>query len=174
MKKSCLYLLVILVLTACGQSNQNQNDQQDSTTETEVIDPRSIIGIDTVSVTHIISLQANDEMHFDKELFRIKSNQKIVLRLKNIGSQKGMSMLHNVVILQKGTDIATFAEEARNAKSEDYIPSKLSSSIIAHTKQVGAGKTDETTFIISKPGVYPFICSFPGHWGTMQGLIVVE
>ncbi|WP_184549103.1 plastocyanin/azurin family copper-binding protein [Mucilaginibacter sp. FT3.2] len=174
MKKNCLHLLLILVLTACGQGSKKQDDQQDTTIKTEEIDPGSIPGIDKVPITDTISLQANDDMHFDKELFKIKSNQKIVLRLKNIGSQKGMPMSHNVVILNKGTDITTFADEARNAKSENYIPSKLASSIIAHTKQVSAGESDETTFTISKAGVYTFICSFPGHWGSMQGQIVVE
>jgi azurin len=174
MRKNCLPLLVILILSACGQSNRNKNDQQDTITKTQDMDPGKIDGIDRVKVTQNIFLQANDDMHFDKELFKIKSNRKVLLRLKNIGSQKGMSMLHNVVILQKGTDIATFAEEARNAKTDNYIPSKLASSIIAHTKQVSAGRSDETTFIIYQTGVYTFICSFPGHWGTMQGLIVVE
>nr|WP_256474497.1 plastocyanin/azurin family copper-binding protein [Mucilaginibacter aurantiaciroseus] len=113
-------------------------------------------------------------MRFDKELFKIKRNRKIVLRLKNIVSLKGMPMLHNVVILQKGTDIKKFADEARNAKKEGYIPSKFSSSIIAHTKQVSAGKTDEIKFTIAKPGVYNYLCSFPKHWGSMQGQIVVK
>ncbi|WP_184547791.1 plastocyanin/azurin family copper-binding protein [Mucilaginibacter sp. FT3.2] len=174
MKKDCLYLLIIFVLTACGQGSTNQDDQQDTTIKTEAIDPRSIPGIDKVPITDSICLQANDDMHFDKELFKIKSNQKIVLRLKNVGSQRGMPMSHNVVILQKDTDIATFAEEARSAKAKDYIPSKFASSIIANTKQVSAGKSDETTFTIPKAGVYTFICSFPGHWGSMQGQIIVE
>ncbi|MCO5936107.1 plastocyanin/azurin family copper-binding protein [Mucilaginibacter sp. RB4R14] len=113
-------------------------------------------------------------LRFDKELFKIKRNRKIVLRLKNIVSLKGMPMLHNVVILQKGTDIKKFADEARNAKKEGYIPSKFSSSIIAHTKQVSAGKTDEIKFTIAKPGVYNYLCSFPKHWGSMQGQIVVK
>ncbi|MGO1245619.1 plastocyanin/azurin family copper-binding protein [Sphingobacterium sp. JB170] len=32
---------------------------------------------------------------------------------------------------------------------------------------------NQFTFAIQKREVYDFICSFPGHWGTMQGLIVV-
>ncbi len=72
-----------------------------------------------------INLQANDDMRFDKELFKIKRNRKIVLRLKNIGSLKGMPMSHNVVILQKGTDITTFADEARNAKKRGLYSIKI-------------------------------------------------
>jgi len=29
-------------------------------------------------------------------------------------------------------------------------------------------------FTVTQPAVYDFICSYPGHWGTMQGKIVAE
>ena len=119
-------------------------------------------------------MQANDDMHFDKELFKIKSGKKVILRLKNIGSQKGMPMSHNVVILNKGTDIATFADSARRARRNQFIPEAFASSIIAHTNLVSAGKSEEIEFTIKQPGVYDFICSYEGHWGTMQGKIVAE
>lgn len=46
--------------------------------------------------------------------------------------------------------------------------------MIAHTKLVKGGSSDTIVFTIKDKGVYDFICSFPGHWGTMQGKIVVE
>lgn len=85
-----------------------------------------------------------------------------------------MSMTHNVVILTKGTDIADFADVAHNAKNEDYVPSAVAQLVIAHTKMVSGGESDHVEFVIPRPGVYDFICSFPGHWGTMQGKIVAE
>jgi azurin len=169
MKRIYIYIFAAsLLLTACGGGNQaNQQDAADTTAA-------SIPGIEKEPLTDSIKLQATDDMRFDKELFKVKSGKKIVLRLKNMGSQKGMPMSHNVVILSKGTDIATFADEARKFKAEQYIPPALASSIIAHTKQVSSGKSDEITFTIAQPGVYDFICSYPGHWGTMQGKIVAE
>ena len=83
-------------------------------------------------------------------------------------------MAHNVVILQSGVDIADFADVAHNAKAEQYVPSSLDSLIIAHTRLVNAGDSDQVEFIIPKPGIYDFICSYPGHWGTMQGKIVAQ
>lgn len=161
-----------IFLTACGGSNQaNQQDAAQAADTTATAIP----GIDKEPLTDSIKLQATDDMRFDKELFKVKSGKKIVLRLKNAGSEKGgMPMSHNVVILSKGTDIATFADEARKFKAEQYIPPALASSIIAHTKQVSSGKSDEIIFILPQPGVYDFICSYPGHWGTMQGKIVAE
>jgi azurin len=61
-----------------------------------------------------------------------------------------------------------------NAKEEQYTPSSVAPLIIAHTKMVNAGKSDELEFILPKAGIYDFICSFPGHWGTMQGKIAAE
>jgi azurin len=83
-------------------------------------------------------------------------------------------MTHNVVILKPGTDIADFADVAHNAPKEQYVPSAVASLIIAHTRLISGGESDEVEFMIDQPGVYDFICSFPGHWGTMQGKIVAE
>jgi azurin len=176
MKRTYLYILIIsFFLAACGQGNGNQ-DQQDTTAaaKTAEIDTTAIPGIEKLPFTDTISLKANDDMHFDKDMFKIKSGKKIILRLTNIGSQAGKPMSHNVVILNKGTDIADFADAARQSEQEQYIPTTFASSIIAHTKPVIAGKSDEVEFTIAQPGVYDFICSYPGHWGTMQGKIVVE
>jgi azurin len=100
--------------------------------------------------------------------------KKIVLIFKNTAAPSGTAMTHNVVILKPGTDIADFADVARNAQKEQYIPSAVASLIIAHTRLVSGGESDEVEFTINQPGVYDFICSFPGHWGTMQGKIVAE
>jgi azurin len=83
-------------------------------------------------------------------------------------------MGHNVVILTPGTDHAEFGGEAFKAKAEDYIPATFASSIVAHTKLLGPGESDTITFKFDAPGVYTYVCSFPGHWGTMTGTIVVE
>ena len=175
MKKSFLYLIITsFFLTACGGNSQQKGQDSTAVAKTQEIDPASIPGIDKVPLTDTISLQANDNMHFDKELFKIKSGKKIILRLKNIGSQKGMPMSHNVVILKKGTDIATFADSARLAKHSQFIPAVFASDIIAHTNLVSAGKSEQIEFTINSPGVYDFICSYEGHWGTMQGKIVAQ
>lgn len=79
-----------------------------------------------------------------------------------------------MVILKPGIDLADFADAAHNAQSEQYTPSSLASLMIAHTKLVAGGQTDQVEFTIGSPGVYPFMCSFPGHWGTMQGKIIAE
>jgi len=134
----------------------------------------AIPGADKLEFTDTIQLQANENMRFDKEIFKIKTGKKISLIFKNTGASANTAMVHNVVILKKGTDIADFADLVRNAKNEQYVPSSVGSLVIAHTKLVSGGESDEVDFTISQPGIYDFICSFPGHWGTMQGKIVAE
>jgi len=172
MRKALICIFAAAILAAsCSQNGDGKSGQKDTTSE---VSPASIPGIDKVAVTDTINLQANDDMHFNNDLFKVKSGKKVILVLKNIGSQVGAPMSHNVVVLAKGTDIASFASVAKMDKGEEYVPSSLATSIIAHTKSVIAGKSESIEFTLAKPGVYDFICSYPGHWGTMQGKIVAE
>jgi azurin len=135
---------------------------------------RTLPGAEKLEFTDTIALQANENMRFDREMFKIKTGKKIRLIFKNTGAPSNTAMAHNVVILKKGTDIADFADAVHNARNEQYVPSSVGALVIAHTKLVGGGDSDEVYFTISQPGIYDYICSFPGHWGTMQGKIVAE
>jgi azurin len=161
----------ILLLSCEPTADKKNNSKEAATTEEKEI---TVPGIDKLEFTDSVQLKANENMRFDKELFRVKARKKISLIFKNTAAKSAASMTHNVVILKSGVDIADFADIARNAKNEQFVPSSLDSLIIAHTRLVGAGDSDQVEFIIPKPGIYDFICSFPGHWGTMQGKIVAQ
>jgi len=163
-------------LKELGKNTGDRINQPDPPKSQEFADSieRAVPGAEKQPFTDSIDLQANENMRFNKELFKIHAGKKIMLLFKNTSASSGSSMMHNVVILKPGTDIADFADVARNAQNEQYIPSAVQSLIIAHTRTVSGGGSDEIEFTISQPGVYDFVCSFPGHWGTMQGKIVVE
>jgi azurin len=135
---------------------------------------RSVPGAEKQNFTDTIQLQANENMRFDKELFKVHTGKKITLIFENTSVSANTSMSHNVVILKPGIDLADFADAVHNAQNEQYVPSSVMELVIAHTKLVAGGGSDQIEFTISQPGIYPFICSFPGHWGTMQGKIVAE
>jgi azurin len=135
---------------------------------------RTVPGAEQVTFTDTIRLQANENMRFDKELFKVHTGKKLTLIFKNTAASSATAMAHNVVILKPGIDIADFADVASKAPKEQYIPSSVASLIIAHTRLVNGGDTDSVEFTVTQPAVYDFICSFPGHWGTMQGKIVAE
>jgi azurin len=177
MKRFYLFFFaIIVIMVSCGQGEQNNNNQKDSHQTTRSVENAeiSIPGIEKLEFTDSIQLKADENMRFDKELFRVRAGKKIILIFKNTGAKSATSMAHNVVILQSGVDLADFADIAHNAKAEQFVPSSLDSLMIAHTRLVSGGDSDQVEFIIPKPGGYDFICSFPGHWGTMQGKIVAQ
>src|SRR5690606_14822618 len=131
-------------------------------------------GLADVAVSNEISLEGNDLMQFNETLFRVKAGEPVKLTVKNVGEMPKESMGHNVVILQPGTDLPAFGGEAIKAADAEYIPATFASSIVAHTKLLGPGETDEIEFTLEEAGVYLFVCSFPGHYGVMNGKIVAE
>ena len=169
----------VLFLASCGGGNEtNDNTNADTTSEAAAAPAveapgADIPGIDTVTVTDNIKLDGTDDMKYDRTLFKVKAGQKITLDFKNIGKLPKEAMSHNVVILQQGTDINAFGAAAIPAKP-DHIPADMAADVIAHTKLLGPGESDQITFTLQDPGVYDFICSFPGHFGTMKGKIVAE
>jgi azurin len=80
------------------------------------------------------------------------------------------------VILKPGTDLAAFAVKCAPAKETDYIPADAESKalIIAHTKMLGGGESDTITFTAPAAGSYPYLCTFPGHFAVMQGVMTVK
>ena len=168
----------MLFLASCGgnSSSDETTATEDTTTAPAAAEaPGSDIPkIDTVSVTDHITLTGNDQLQYDKTLFKVKAGQKITLDFKNIGTQPAAAMSHNVVILQQGTDVQKFGEAAVPAAATAHIPDSMKDDVIAHTKLLGPGESDQITFTLPDAGVYDFICTFPGHFGTMHGKIVAQ
>jgi len=120
-----------------------------------------------------LALSGNDMMQFDKSELMAKAGEKITLTFRHVGQLDRRVMGHNFVLLKPGTDITGFANEAAAAgESADWIPSD-GAQVIAHTKMLGGGQTDVITFEAPEPGVYDFICSFPGHSGMMRGTLTI-
>lgn len=85
------------------------------------------------------------------------------------------AMGHNFVLLQEGVDVAAFGQAAAGAAATGYIPESMKGDIIAHTDLIGGGES--TTLEFTAPttaGNYAFMCSFPGHYGMMKGIFIVE
>ena len=168
-----------ILAAACGGNQSNEGSAETAgTTETTTEQPAApavdIPGLADVAVSNEISLEASDLMQFNTTLFRVKAGEPVKLTLHNVGEMPKESMGHNAVVLQPGTDLAAFGGEAISAADSEYIPVTFASSIVAHTKLLGPGETDEIEFTLDEAGVYPFLCSFPGHYGAMQGQIVAE
>lgn len=120
-----------------------------------------------------VEITGNDALQFNTTAFTVKAGDSVTVTLQNVGTQPKDVMGHNWVLLQTGSDVATFGSAAMTAKDTDYIPAG-DASVIVHTKLLGPGESDTITFVApAAAGDYPFLCSFPGHFGTMQGVMTV-
>lgn len=78
------------------------------------------------------------------------------------------AMVHNVVVLSPGADLRAAAQSA--VGQPENVPE--GPSVIAATPLAGPGQQTAVVFTMPPPGEYPFICTYPGHWQTMQGTLV--
>lgn len=120
-----------------------------------------------------VNITGNDTMMYDKTTFEVKSGQKVKLVFKNIGKLPKQAMGHNVIILKKGVDVASYCTAAIGAAPE-YFPKDKKDDVVAATKLLGPGETDTIIFTAPAPGVYDYVCTFPGHFALMKGKMTVK
>lgn len=181
MKKLTFILLLAITFTAC---TNNSKTTVGSITDTGRIAKATdkptaeatvtIPGLDKLEANNQIELTANDRMQFSDTLFKVNAAEKVVVKLTNIGNMPKESMGHNFAVLDINTDFVNFATEAMKARDTEYIPAGMKKAVIAHTKLVGPQESDKITFSLPAPGIYDFLCTFPGHYGSMRGKIVAE
>jgi len=65
---------------------------------------------------------------------------------------------------------------AMSAAAENYEPKALAADVLASIPILGPKESGDVTFNApSKPGKYPFLCSFPGHFQAgMRGVLIVK
>jgi azurin len=81
-------------------------------------------------------------------------------------------MGHNFVLLKKDVDVDDFAMLALDFKENEYIPKN--NDFIVHTRMLGGGESETINFTIEEPGIYTYVCTFPGHYQIMQGTLTIE
>lgn len=171
MKKIILAALAIPLIIACAKeekSNEN-TDIIEYNTDT----PQNETTVEnTAETVNQIAIKANEDMTYSVNQFTVKQGEEITLTLVNTGTSSKEAMGHNLVILKKEVDLNSFLFEASSAKENEYIPNNTDA-IIAHTKLLGPKENDQIKFKIDEKGTYTFVCTFPGHAGTMKGTIKV-
>jgi azurin len=113
-----------------------------------------------------------DLMQFDKNLFTVKAGQKLIFELENPDG-----MQHNMLIIKPGTlqKVGKAADDMLRdpqAAQKNYVP--VMPEVLHATKLLNTG--DVVTFDFTVPDVtgdYPFLCTFPGHWRGMNGIMRV-
>jgi azurin len=120
---------------------------------------------------------AQNPLGYDKTELTVKAGQKVKLTLTNTGSIAPQP--HNFLLLKPGKLDAVGA--LANAMLADpqgmakhYIPEAAKPDILANTKLVQPNQTETIEFVApAEAGDYPYICTFPGHWLLMRGVMHV-
>jgi azurin len=131
-------------------------------------------GSDTVNekgkVIRIKTVQ--NEMKYDISEFVVEAGRQVELVLENVDF-----MQHNLVIVKPGQkekvgEAADKLAADPQGAQQQYIP-KMGEVLFA-TALVNPEQTVTLRFTApSEAGEYPFICTFPGHWRIMQGVMKV-
>ena len=111
-------------------------------------------------------------MIFDKELIAVQAGKPVEFRFSNTDA-----MPHNFAITMPGSlaEVGELAEATgrdADAIARHYIPK--SNKILLASKLLQPGEDEALSFEAPKqPGIYPYVCTYPGHWRRMYGSLYV-
>ncbi|MEZ6031617.1 MAG: c-type cytochrome [Planctomycetaceae bacterium] len=113
-----------------------------------------------------------ERMIYDRETVAVQAGRPVEFRLTNSDN-----MPHNFAVVLPGT-MAEVGEQAEatgrdaDAAARNFIPK--SDKILVASKLVQPGQTDSIFFEVpQEPGIYPYVCTYPGHWRRMYGALYV-
>ena len=130
---------------------------------------------DTQKNLKVVRITAvKERMLYDITRFEVKAGQPVKLEFINPDATP-----HNLVIVKPGSGdevglaATLMATDPEKAKSGQYIPK--SDKVLFHTRMVPPISGASLRFMApTDPGEYPYICTFPGHWTIMKGVMVVK
>lgn len=113
-----------------------------------------------------------ERMIFDKEQIAIQAGRPVEFRFSNSDF-----MPHNFVIVEPGSleeigDLAEATARTADAKDRHYVP--VSPKVILASRLLESNQSQSLLFEApAEPGVYPYVCTYPGHWRRMHGALYV-
>jgi azurin len=117
-----------------------------------------------------ISVGTKPGLKFDIANIQVKAGAKIHVIFNN-----NDDMLHNFVVVKPGT-VGKVGEAAfkmgLDGESRAYVPDLPE--VIAHTALMQPEAQESIYFVApTTPGNYTFVCTYPGHYTVMQGVLKV-
>jgi len=129
--------------------------------------------ISTAKIDQTVKIAVvQNAMKYDTKTFTVKAGSMVEVDFSNLDF-----MQHNFLVLQKGSleKVGAAADKlAQDPKGieQNYIP-KIPE-VLFSTTLVEPQKSFKLKFRVpADAGDYPFICSFPGHWRIMNGIMKV-
>jgi putative heme-binding domain-containing protein len=113
-----------------------------------------------------------DQMLFDKDRIVVKAGKPVEVFFENTDI-----MPHNFVVTVPGAmeEVGTLAEAQATqpgAAERGYVPD--SKKVLVKSRLLQPRESQKVDFTApAKPGVYPYVCTYPGHWRRMYGAMYV-
>jgi putative heme-binding domain-containing protein len=113
-----------------------------------------------------------EQMRYDKERVAVRAGKPVEVLFDNSDM-----MPHNLVLVQPGAleEIGTLAEATATepgAQERHYVP--RSPKVLVASKLLQPRESQKLSFTApTKPGVYPIVCTYPGHWRRMYAALYV-
>ncbi|MEM9160485.1 MAG: PVC-type heme-binding CxxCH protein [Verrucomicrobiota bacterium] len=114
-----------------------------------------------------------ERMLFTVTEFTVKAGAPVKLVFENPTATP-----HNLVIVRPGAGeeigmAGNLMAADKDGAKKHFVPQ--SDDVLFHTKLLEPDSSEVLRFMAPKePGEYPYICSFPGHWMVMKGVMKVE
>ena len=120
-----------------------------------------------------ITIETGKNLTYATREFKVKAGEAIAFTLSNPDVVPHNWALVNPDALQNVGMMANRLISDPEAVVRHYIPK--TDDVIAYTDVVPPGAKMTIYFRApKKPGRYPYLCTFPGHWMVMNGVMIVE
>jgi azurin len=184
--RTTLFIIIIAMGTTslaagCGKSNETSSGTPAPSASASAVVPAAVPPtLPTPSASASAAPEAakkveleiasvGDTMFYDKKTLTVPTGAHVHLTLKNNG--KLAVMQHNWVLVKKGTEAKVALAGMEKAPDAGYVVP--SDDVLAYTPLAQPQTTAEVTFTAPAPGDYPYICTFPGHYVVMKGVLTV-
>ena len=92
----------------------------------------------------------------------------LMLSLEGLDAEHGGLIYFQGVVVKQGTKDAVVVDGAEAGEANNWVQPD-DDRVIAHTKLLNPGESEEIKFKGQIAGFYEFVCAFPGHSATMFG-----
>ena len=113
-----------------------------------------------------------ERMNYDKETIAVQAGKPVLFVLQNSDV-----MPHNFVVAKPGTmqalgEIAEKLSQDASFAKRAFVPE--SADVLVASTLLQPQAAQKLTFNApTEPGVYPYVCTYPGHWRRMYGAMYV-
>ena len=168
------FLVAATLAWGCGNNDNHQEAPAPpaQTSAAAPAPPPSASAPPAPPVPHVEIQMASvaNTMAFDKTKLSVPTGAEVHLTMKNNATMA--TLPHNWVLVKPGTEASVAAAGLKLGDPAGYVDVR-DKDMLVHTPLAKPGETAEVTFTAPDVGNYPYICTFPGHYMMMKGVLTV-